>query len=80
MRAPVLRLALCFGLGAGLALPAVSLGAQSAEEPQLQEWAVPYAASRPRDPMAGPDGDVWFAADTNTVGAARLPATRRVSD
>ena len=79
MRAPVLRLAPCFALGASLAVPRVSLEVRSTEEPQPQEGTVPYAASRPRDPMAGPDGDIWFGADTNTVGVARLPLAPPVS-
>lgn len=26
----------------------------------IEEWTVPYAESRPRDPFVGPDGRVWF--------------------
>jgi virginiamycin B lyase len=33
-------------------------GAQAAIE--IDEWEVPWAQSRPRDPMVGPDGNVWF--------------------
>lgn len=71
--------------------------AQTATDPELQEWVVPYEASTPRYPMVGPDGrvwfvgqrsdyvsvldpetnSIWFGADTNTVGVARLPPRRR---
>ena len=71
MRATALRLALCFALGASLTLPALPAEAQTAQEPDLQEWTVPYAASRPRDPMVGPDGDVWFVGQVSDY-VARL--------
>ncbi len=41
-------------------LPAPPAAAQTDTDPALQEWAVPYADSRPRDPMVAPDGRVWF--------------------
>ena len=75
MRAPAPRLALCFIVGASLALPAHPIEAQSAREPELQEWTVPYAASRPRDPMVGPDGDVWFVGQVGNYVAKLDPET-----
>lgn len=30
------------------------------EKLEIEEWPVPYAASRPRDPYVAPDGRVWF--------------------
>ena len=49
--------------------------AQSTMEPALQEWTVPYAASRPRDPMVGPDGKVWFVGQVSDYVASLDPAT-----
>lgn len=57
---------LAFALAASLSLPASPLAAQSdmsaesAQLPELTEWTVPYEESRPRDPMVGPEGNVWF--------------------
>ena len=45
--------------------------AQTANQPELQEWEVPYPSSRPRDPMVGPDGDVWFVGQVSDY-VARL--------
>jgi virginiamycin B lyase len=56
MRAPALTLA----LATLLTIPAPPASAQALEDPTLQEWMVPYAESRPRDPMVAPDGRVWF--------------------
>ncbi len=30
------------------------------DDPQLQEWDVPWEGARPRDPMVAPDGKVYF--------------------
>jgi virginiamycin B lyase len=30
----------------------------------IQEWLVPWADTRPRDPYVGPDGTVWFVGQT----------------
>jgi virginiamycin B lyase len=30
----------------------------------IDEWKVPWAGSRPRDPYVGPDGSVWFVGQT----------------
>lgn len=42
-------------------LSAVPLQAPAPEPAQIDEWAVPWQNSRPRDPYVGPDGRVWFA-------------------
>ena len=55
-------------------LVAVPTAAQSAlDDPELQEWAVPYAESRPRDPMVGPDGRVWFVGQRSDYVSALDP-------
>ena len=43
-------------LAAALLLPAPPATAQTADAPELQEWEVPYASSRPRD--QGPDSSL----------------------
>jgi len=53
-----MRRALLFATGA-LLLPVAPTGI-AAQEIQIDEWEVPWAQSRPRDPMVGPDGKVWF--------------------
>lgn len=55
-------------------LVAVPTAAQSAlDDPELQEWEVPYAESRPRDPMVGPDGRVWFVGQRSDYVSALDP-------
>jgi virginiamycin B lyase len=75
MRANAPFFALCVTAGATLALPGSPLEAQSASEPELQEWDVPYASSRPRDPMVGPDGRVWFVGQIGNYVASLDPET-----
>jgi virginiamycin B lyase len=64
-------------LAAAIALAVVApapIEAQSPlDDPELQEWEVPYAESRPRDPMVGPDGDVWFVGQRSDYVAALDP-------
>ena len=65
---------------AGLAISSVAPGpeleAQSPlADPQLQEWKVPYTASRPRDPMVAPDGRVWFCGQAGAYIAVLDPET-----
>ena len=73
MRAPALALP----LAALLAWPAEPVDAQDSAlgDPELEEWVVPYAESRPRDPMVGPDGDVWFVGQRSDYVAALDPET-----
>ena len=54
--------------------------AQEAERPRgndptLEEWEVPYAQSRPRDPYVAPDGRVWFVGQRSHYAAVLAPAT-----
>lgn len=42
---------------------------------QIDEWTVPYAESRPRDPYVGPDGRVWFVGQRTHYAAALDPKT-----
>ena len=40
---------------------------------RIEEWNVPYADSRPRDPMVGPDGRVWFVGQAAHYAAVLDP-------
>ena len=71
MRASALMLA----LAAMLALPAPPAEAQTSRDPALEEWTVPYSASRPRDPMVGPDGRVWFVGQVGNYVSVLDPET-----
>lgn len=58
-----------------LLVPAPS-GAQTIDQdPELQEWEVPYESSRPRDPMVAPDGRVWFVGQAAGYVAVFDPET-----
>ena len=67
--------ALTLTLAALLTIPAPPAVAQTATDPELQEWVVPYAQSRPRDPMVGPDGRVWFVGQSSDYVSALDPET-----
>ena len=41
----------------------------------IEEWTVPYADSRPRDPYVGPDGRVWFVGQASHYAAVLDPET-----
>lgn len=41
--------------------------------PVIDEWQVPWAHTRPRDPYVGPDGDVWFVGQRGDYVAALDP-------
>ena len=72
MRAsPMLILALLVAL----ALPVQPGIAQTNTDPELTEWMVPYEASRPRDPMVGPNGQVWFVGQTADYVSVLNPET-----
>ena len=58
-----------------LLLPAPSAAAQTATDPALQEWEVPYSQSRPRDPMVAPDGRVWFVGQVGNYVSVLDPKT-----
>lgn len=73
MRAPASTVATFVAATATLACLAPDAGAQTPTHPELQEWEVPYAASRPRDPMVGPDGNVWFVGQVGNYVAMLDP-------
>lgn len=75
MRTSAPSSALCLIIGAALVFSPHSLDAQSTSEPQLEEWTVPYRSSRPRDPMLGPDGKVWFVGQVSDYVASLDPET-----
>lgn len=43
--------------------------APAAAQAELAEWQVPWAQSRPRDPMVAPDGRVWFVGQRSHYAA-----------
>lgn len=45
----------------------------------IQEWEVPYADSRPRDPYVAPDGKVWFVGQKDDYVAHLDPDTGEFS-
>ena len=63
---------LCLALAAAPAAPAA---AQTDTDPALNEWAVPWEDSRPRDPYVAPDGRVWFVGQTGHYAAVLDPRT-----
>lgn len=71
MRAFVLTLP----LAVLLAVPAAPAVAQTPTDPELTEWVVPYPESRPRDPMVGPEGRVWFVGQTSDYVSYLDPTT-----
>jgi len=71
MRAPALALT----LATLLPVAPASAAAQTDSDPELREWVVPYESSRPRDPMVGPDGRVWFVGQRMDYVAALDPET-----
>lgn len=44
---------------------------------ELAEWQVPWAQSRPRDPMVAPDGRVWFVGQRSHYAAVFDPASEQ---
>lgn len=48
----------------------------AAQQPRLEEWAVPWERSRPRDPYVAPDGRVWFVGQTGHYAAVFTPSTQ----
>lgn len=72
-RATVLAAALA--VVAPLGLTAQEQQQTPQQDPELQEWEVPYAESRPRDPFVGPDGRVYFVGQRSHYVAALNPET-----
>jgi virginiamycin B lyase len=57
-----------------LAAPAAAQ--QPAEKPvPMHEWSVPWKDTRPRDPIAAPNGIVWFVGQTGNYVASLDPAS-----
>ncbi len=54
---------------------AVPASAQTAQDPEMEEWTVPYERSRPRDPAVAPDGRVWFCGQAGAYIAVLDPET-----
>lgn len=63
---------------AALAVALVSSGLlpapMASQEIRIEEWEVPWAGSRPRDPFVAPDGGVWFVGQTADYAARFDPA------
>lgn len=57
------------------AIPAGPLPAQS-DGPKVEEWTVPWAASRPRDPYVAPDGRIWFVGQSGNYLAVFDPRSK----
>jgi virginiamycin B lyase len=66
--------AMCATL-AGFIVVTVDSSPVSAQTPQplVEEWTVPWAASRPRDPYVAPDGRVWFVGQRSDYAAVFDP-------
>lgn len=47
----------------------------TAQQPAVDEWAVPWERSRPRDPYVAGDGRVWFVGQTGDYAAVFDPST-----
>lgn len=63
---------------AGLALAPLPLTAQArpaVSTVPIQEWAVPWEKSRPRDPAVAADGRIWFVGQAGNYIAVLEPAT-----
>ena len=71
-----MRVRLIAPLLAVVGVPLVPPPAAAAQNTlEIQEWTVPYEASRPRDPYVGPDGRVWFVGQRSHYAAVLDPGT-----
>ena len=43
----------------------------------IQEWAVPWESTRPRDPYLAPDGQIWFVGQGGDYAARFNPETKK---
>ncbi|HEY3279816.1 MAG TPA: hypothetical protein VGJ83_04830 [Gemmatimonadales bacterium] len=59
----------------GLALLAGAPAAAAQQAPTIQEWNVPWAQTRPRDPYLDRQGRVWFVGQVGHYVAVLDPAT-----
>jgi virginiamycin B lyase len=69
-----MRTLLCLLL-IGLGVPASATAAGTVNPVEIEEWAVPYEDSRPRDPDVAKDGAVWFVGQRGDYLARFDPAT-----
>lgn len=69
-----MRRAILFLVGVAM-IPVMPADVQAQAEIQIDEWEVPWARSRPRDPMVGPDGKVWFVGQRSDYVAYLVPST-----
>lgn len=75
VQALTLALAAAYALSASPLAAQAGMSAEGGEQPELTEWTVPYAESRPRDPMVAPDGNVWFVGQRSDYVAMLDPET-----
>ena len=57
-----------------ISLASATLALTAAPNP-IQEWAVPWENTRPRDPYVAPDGRVWFVGQEGNYVANLDPKT-----
>lgn len=63
-------------VAAAVLTPALATPPAAAQETlQIDEWEVPWEASRPRDPYVAPDGRVWFVGQRSHYAAVLDPAS-----
>jgi virginiamycin B lyase len=62
-------------VAAGLVPALLALGPAAPAPPAIQEWAVPWEGTRPRDPYVAPNGLGWFVGQEGNYVAHLDPAT-----
>lgn len=71
-----IRTSIALAVTGAIVAPVVADAQQmGAQDPEIREWTVPYAESRPRDPYVGPDGRVWFVGQRSHYAAYLDPET-----
>lgn len=68
------RPAAALALATAVLLPVTDLLAQPGNRPESEEFTVPWASSRPRDPYVAPDGRIWFVGQVGNYLAVLDPA------
>src|SRR4051812_17499917 len=58
-----------------IAAPLVGQTPGEANAPRIQEWDVPWAQTRPRDPFADAQGRVWFVGQEGDYVGVLDPAS-----
>jgi virginiamycin B lyase len=64
----------CIAIATALTIPTTA----SAAPVEIEEWDIPWEASRPRDPFVAPDGRVWFNGQASHYIAVLDPSTGEV--